>query len=86
MRTSVNLNDFSKIDADYLLDELLAISRLLADWDLPADFSESVKLRAQYYIHQVRNEENAKTGINALLLEYDLSSKEGVVLLKFKEF
>ncbi|MFV2054995.1 MAG: bifunctional proline dehydrogenase/L-glutamate gamma-semialdehyde dehydrogenase PutA [Thiohalomonadales bacterium] len=86
---TINSEDGLNIDTDYLLHERLAISQLLAEWSLPNAFPNTIRNNiqqlAEYYIQRVREDPHSSSGLQAFLLEYDLSSKEGVVLLCLAE-
>jgi len=86
--TTVSYSKFNIIvdlDADYILDEATAVTQLLNIWDQPAQFFKQVQASAKFYIDQARQLSGVNKGLQAFLIEYDLSSKEGVVLLCLAE-
>ncbi len=73
------------INGNFLGDET-RIVRLSADLArLPPEQAEQVRLTATQLVQQVRDERRAQSGLDAFLREYDLGSKEGVMLMCLAE-
>jgi RHH-type proline utilization regulon transcriptional repressor/proline dehydrogenase/delta 1-pyrroline-5-carboxylate dehydrogenase len=67
------------------IDETMAVGRILAAAEIPADMRDRIADRARALVTAVRRERLGKGGIDAFLHEYELSSPEGVALLCLAE-
>ena len=71
---------------DWLADEEHArVAALLAEADLALGGGEAIVTDATGLISAIRERQHSGTGVNALLNEYSLSSREGVVLMCLAE-
>ena len=73
------------INADFLGDEETIVRSLAEIARLPADESAAVLATAKGLVEGVRKAPAAKSGLDAFLREYDLSSQEGVILMCLAE-
>ena len=71
----------ARIRAQYLRDEAEAVGELLAAARLAPDAAARVHDRAHAFVRAVRERQQAHTGMQSFLREYDLSSQEGVLLM-----
>jgi len=71
--------------ADNRTDETRLVQRLADEAQLPADVADRVAERARALVAGVRSERVGQGGIDAFMHEYELSSKEGVVLMCLAE-
>ena len=71
----------ARIRAHYLRDESEAIDELLAGARLAPDVDARVSARARELVEKVRAKQRASAGMQSFLQEYDLSSREGVLLM-----
>ncbi|URK19160.1 bifunctional proline dehydrogenase/L-glutamate gamma-semialdehyde dehydrogenase PutA [Thalassospira sp. GO-4] len=69
----------------YRADEEAAVERLIEKARLSPEQTARVQSRAYQLVANVRKADNGKSGIDALLHEYELSSKEGVILMCLAE-
>tara|TARA_R110000796_G_scaffold128308_3_gene243897 strand:+ start:32571 stop:36401 length:3831 start_codon:yes stop_codon:yes gene_type:complete len=69
----------------YRADEEEAVARLIETARLSPEQTARVQDRAYQLVARVRKADNGKSGIDALLHEYELSSKEGVILMCLAE-
>ncbi|WP_417804160.1 bifunctional proline dehydrogenase/L-glutamate gamma-semialdehyde dehydrogenase PutA [Thalassospira lucentensis] len=69
----------------YRADEEEAVARLIEKARLSPEQTARVQDRAYQLVARVRKADNGKSGIDALLHEYELSSKEGVILMCLAE-
>jgi len=69
----------------YLADETTCVANLLAQFSLSQEETRDIQRRAYHLVENVRAKSDSMSGISAFLQEYDLSSKEGVVLLCLAE-
>jgi RHH-type proline utilization regulon transcriptional repressor/proline dehydrogenase/delta 1-pyrroline-5-carboxylate dehydrogenase len=69
----------------YRADEEAVVERLIETARLSPEQTARVQNRAYQLVAQVRRADNGKSGIDALLHEYELSSKEGVILMCLAE-
>ncbi|MBX2831621.1 MAG: bifunctional proline dehydrogenase/L-glutamate gamma-semialdehyde dehydrogenase PutA [Rhodospirillales bacterium] len=69
----------------YRADEEAAVERLIEKARLSPEQTARVQGRAYKLVSRVRQADNGKSGIDALLHEYELSSKEGVILMCLAE-
>ena len=67
--------------AHYLRDEAEALAALVPAATLPQAARERVQARARSLVERVRTKQQARTGMQSFLSEYDLSSQEGVLLM-----
>ncbi|MDH5326240.1 MAG: bifunctional proline dehydrogenase/L-glutamate gamma-semialdehyde dehydrogenase PutA [Gammaproteobacteria bacterium] len=74
-----------KIRAAYLADEAVCLQQLLSQFQHNSTDSEVVRDLARRWVVAVRDKNADSGGIDAFLREYDLSSKEGVLLLCLAE-
>ncbi|MDP2700082.1 MAG: bifunctional proline dehydrogenase/L-glutamate gamma-semialdehyde dehydrogenase PutA [Thalassospira sp.] len=75
----------AKIRNTYRSDEEEVVNRLIAAATLPAEDKTRVQERARQLVQRVREASTGQGGIDALLHEYELSSKEGVILMCLAE-
>ena len=68
---------------DYLAEETKTIQRLITEAMLSTEQRQRVQVAARQYISDVRD--TPRSGLDALLLEYDLSNEEGVALMCLAE-
>ncbi|HSW12164.1 MAG TPA: bifunctional proline dehydrogenase/L-glutamate gamma-semialdehyde dehydrogenase, partial [Solimonas sp.] len=71
------------VSAQYLADETASVTRLLPLAAQPRGVSLAVENRAADWIGRLRR--RGQSSFDALLLEYDLSSEEGVLLMGLAE-
>ncbi len=71
--------------ADYRADETEIVERLLTAAELPADLQDRIASRARGLVEAVRRNRIGQGGIDAFMHAYELSSKEGVVLMCLAE-
>ena len=69
----------------FLADETMCVSNLLNQLDISQEQTRIIQRRAYQFVENVRENNESNGGLNAFLQEYDLSSKEGVVLLCLAE-
>jgi RHH-type proline utilization regulon transcriptional repressor/proline dehydrogenase/delta 1-pyrroline-5-carboxylate dehydrogenase len=69
------------IQAHYLRDEAEALGEAIAEARIPPQAAERVHASARSLVEKVRAKQQADTGMQSLLREYDLSSQEGVLLM-----
>jgi RHH-type proline utilization regulon transcriptional repressor/proline dehydrogenase/delta 1-pyrroline-5-carboxylate dehydrogenase len=74
-----------RINSLYLADEAELVRSLCADAACPGDGHEQITSTATRLVQAVRRDRAGKSGLDALLMEYDLSSREGVVLMCLAE-
>src|SRR5215470_4423514 len=74
-----------RLRAAYREDETRAVERVLAAAELPASVLDRIALRARDLVQKVREERMGQGGLDAFLHEYELSSREGVVLMCLAE-
>jgi RHH-type proline utilization regulon transcriptional repressor/proline dehydrogenase/delta 1-pyrroline-5-carboxylate dehydrogenase len=75
----------SRLRATYRADETAIVELLLAAADLPADMQDRIAGRARKLVDEVRKNRIGAGGIDAFMHAYELSSKEGVVLMCLAE-
>ena len=73
-----------RLHADYRADETLMVEALVAAAELPADSLDRIAERARGLVRAVRAR-RTQSGLDAFLHEYELSSREGVVLMCLAE-
>ncbi|MEL7451619.1 MAG: proline dehydrogenase family protein, partial [Pseudomonadota bacterium] len=73
------------VDALYLADETECVERLLEAARLDPAATDRVQTRAADLVRAVRTGRTDSGGLDAFLIEYDLSSQEGVVLMCLAE-
>lgn len=73
------------INAHYLEDETVNVTRLLAVVKQTSHDLQHVFNQASTLVKNIRVNEQARRGLDAFLLEYDLSTKEGIVLMCIAE-
>ncbi len=69
----------------YRADESEAVDALLKDAELPAETLDRIALRARALVQAVRQARAGQGGLDAFLHQYQLSSREGVVLMCLAE-
>jgi RHH-type proline utilization regulon transcriptional repressor/proline dehydrogenase/delta 1-pyrroline-5-carboxylate dehydrogenase len=69
----------------YRVDETEAVKRLLDEVELPHDALDRIAERARKLVGEVRRSRIGQGGIDAFMHEFELSSKEGVVLMCLAE-
>jgi len=77
--TFAGMNEYILKDEGEVVNELLAIAKL------PEAAQVRVQQRAKQLVESVRKNQDKKTGIEAFLQQYDLSSEEGTVLMCLAE-
>ena len=75
----------ARLRANYRADETAVVELLLAAADLPPDMQDRVAARARRLVDEVRKNRIGAGGIDAFMHAYELSSKEGVVLMCLAE-
>ncbi|MGH8719300.1 MAG: bifunctional proline dehydrogenase/L-glutamate gamma-semialdehyde dehydrogenase PutA, partial [Burkholderiales bacterium] len=75
----------SAIRAAYLADEPECVKALVKEAALDSPMARRVQKRAQQLVRQVRAEPAAKGGLDVFLQEYDLATREGIVLMCLAE-
>lgn len=75
----------SRLRATYRADETAIVELLLAAADLPADMQDRIAAKARKLVDEVRKNRIGAGGIDAFMHAYELSSKEGVVLMCLAE-
>ena len=75
----------SEVRRHYRIDEETCVESLLAQLDLPRDLRQRIEDQARELVKGVRSGRIGKGGIDAFMLEYELSSEEGVVLMCLAE-
>ena len=74
-----------RLRAAYREDETAAVERILAAAELPAAVLDRIAERARDLVQKVRQSRLGQGGLDAFLHEYELSSREGVVLMCLAE-
>ena len=69
----------------YRVDETASVEALLSAADLPAETLDRIAVRARKLVQSVRAERVGQGGLDAFLHEYQLTSREGVVLMCLAE-
>ncbi|MEH6630909.1 MAG: bifunctional proline dehydrogenase/L-glutamate gamma-semialdehyde dehydrogenase PutA [Halopseudomonas aestusnigri] len=69
----------------YRMDESEAVKALISSLDLPSDALDRISARARDLVKEVRKSRIGHGGIDAFMHEFELSSKEGVVLMCLAE-
>ncbi len=69
----------------YRMDETQAVTDLVTALDLPSDALDRISARARDLVKEVRKSRVGQGGIDAFMHEFELSSKEGVVLMCLAE-
>jgi RHH-type proline utilization regulon transcriptional repressor/proline dehydrogenase/delta 1-pyrroline-5-carboxylate dehydrogenase len=67
------------------VDEAAAVQRLIREAELPAAGRERIDARARGLVEAVRRDRTRASGLDALLHEFDLSSREGIALMCLAE-
>jgi len=75
----------TRLRAAYREDETDVVERLLAVAELPAPMLDRIAERARALVQKVRAARLGQGGLDAFLHEYELSSREGVVLMCLAE-
>jgi RHH-type proline utilization regulon transcriptional repressor/proline dehydrogenase/delta 1-pyrroline-5-carboxylate dehydrogenase len=71
--------------AAYRTDETVCVEALLKEAELPAEMLDRIALRARELVRSVREARLGQGGLDAFLHEYQLTSREGVVLMCLAE-
>ncbi|MBI2257179.1 MAG: bifunctional proline dehydrogenase/L-glutamate gamma-semialdehyde dehydrogenase PutA [Proteobacteria bacterium] len=74
-----------RLRSHYRADESAIVEMLLGQADLPADMQDRIAARARALVEEVRRNRVGQGGIDAFMHAYELSSKEGVVLMCLAE-
>ncbi len=74
-----------RINGDFLAEEEAVVRRRAAEARLPPADRDAVRTTAVRLVESVRRERAAKSGLDAFLRKYDLSSQEGVILMCLAE-
>ncbi len=74
-----------RLRAAYRADEAETVDALLAAAELPAEAIDRIGERARALVKSVRDQRVGQGGLDAFLHEYELSSREGVVLMCLAE-
>src|SRR5262245_33458063 len=74
-----------RINDEFLADEETIVRRRAAEARLSQTDREAVRATAVRLVESVRRERVAKSGLDAFLRKYDLSSQEGVILMCLAE-
>jgi RHH-type proline utilization regulon transcriptional repressor/proline dehydrogenase/delta 1-pyrroline-5-carboxylate dehydrogenase len=69
----------------YRADETAVVERLIGEAELPAEMLDRIAVRARDLVRKVREQRVGQGGIDAFMHEYQLSSREGVVLMCLAE-
>ena len=75
----------AEVRRHYRIDEDTCVQGLLAQLELPAEQRREIEQRARGLVKGVRAGRIGKGGIDAFMLEYELSSEEGVALMCLAE-
>ncbi len=73
------------ITQHYHMDETICIELLLSQLDFTTATEKDIELAAKRLVMKVREKEAQKTGVEALMVHYDLSTKEGIMLMCLAE-
>lgn len=76
---------FPIIGKTYLEDEEVALERLQASLNIDPDMAQKIRDEAYSVIHDIRSKPDIESSLDALLREYNLSTKEGLVLMCLAE-
>ncbi len=71
--------------ADYRLSESQAVERLLANLSFEPAATQAIRAEAERLVQAVRQSPRQKTGLNAFLQAYQLSTHEGIALMCLAE-
>ena len=75
----------AEMTSAYVLDEAYCVETLLQQLDLGRNQLEAIQQRAYHLVKEVRLRSEQKSGINAFMHEYNLSSQEGIALMCLAE-
>jgi len=75
----------SSITKAYRMDEAACVKTLLDTIDFSSDTQEDIQKLARELVVHVRKQEADKGGIEALMMHYDLSTEEGIILMCIAE-
>ncbi len=75
----------NQITNAYRMDETAAVEALLANNKIPAQSEKHILQRAEHLVENVRKSRLGGGGLDAFLIQYDLSSEEGVALMCLAE-
>lgn len=79
------LSRFAKVNQRYRADERECVDALLGELQLKPDARQRIVERAAQWVRQIRSRDAGGSGLDAFLQEYDLSSREGVMLMCLAE-
>jgi len=85
VKTSEKHNAIAKLSQSFLHDENLLINQLLEQANPGFEQRQSIKKLATQLVENVRSKIDQMDGVDAFMKEYDLSSKEGIVLMCMAE-
>ena len=74
-----------RLRAAYRADETACVEALLKEAELPAEMLDRIALRARDLVRSVREARLGQGGLDAFLHAYQLTSREGVVLMCLAE-
>jgi len=77
--------DTSSLSASYLADEDILVTELLSLADPGINQRQQIKQLATQLINEVREQMDEMDGVDAFMQQYDLSSKEGILLMCLAE-
>lgn len=77
--------DTSVLSESYLVDEEIIVTELLSLLNLRSSQRQQIKQLATKLVTEVRNNIDDMDGIDAFMQQYDLSSKEGILLMCLAE-
>ena len=81
----MNTDVARKINPDWLGDETALVRRAATRARLPEAQARRVAALAESLVVRLREDRRSQSGLDAFLQKYDLSSKEGVLLLCLAE-
>lgn len=76
---------FPIIGQTYLEDESAVLQRLQSSLNINAEMAQKIRNEAYSVINDIRNKPDIESSLDALLREYNLSTKEGLVLMCLAE-
>lgn len=77
--------DRSEINACYRMDENTRVETLLSTLNFTTEIEKKIETLATDLVQAVREQDNDKSGIESLMMHYDLSTEEGVLLMCLAE-
>jgi len=76
---------FANIDRAYRMDESAAVLALLDSLQFDQTIEKKIEALARQFVEHVRKQNADKGGIEALMMHYDLSTEEGILLMCLAE-